>query len=317
MMSMDKVRSRGHEDVDLAIIVVNWNTRELLKPCLDSATSAIEDLRGRIVVVDNGSTDGSIDLLRQAYPWVQVIENRDNVGFAAANNQALKLLDARHILLLNSDAVLLPNTAKSMVDFLDNNPKAAVVGGMLLHPNGRFQASFNDFPTFTSELVTLIGLDRILYRSTYPSYSEIASQHARRVDWVGGALMAVRRRAIEEVGLLDESFFMYAEEMDWCLRFHEVGWEVWYLPCARAVHQLAGSAGRVRERRRAQIYRSKWLFIRKHRGRLLGEIFLLAIRLVSLLKLLCWLALSRSRSVEQRERAREQVASYRYLLATI
>src|SRR5262249_14228047 len=177
-----------------------------------------------------------------------------------------------------------------MVAFLDAQPRVGCVGGRVLNADGSFQSSFADFPGLVDEVLLLTGLSRWLRSPSFPSYPETHSRERRPVDWVGGQFLMVRREAVDAVGLLDEDYFMYAEEMDWCYRMNRSGWSVFYLPEARAVHGLGQSSRRVPERRRALIYRSKLLFMRKHRGRLPTSIFRLLVRGVSVLKLALWLS---------------------------
>jgi N-acetylglucosaminyl-diphospho-decaprenol L-rhamnosyltransferase len=148
---------------DVSIILVSWNTRDLLLACLESLPSAVGNLQAEVWVVDNGSVDGSVAEVRTQYPKVQVLVNRKNVGFAAANNQAIKVSAGRYVLLLNSDTVAEPGSIERLVDFADAHPMAAAVGPMLLNPDGSFQASFADFPSLRSEWLNVTGLARIIH----------------------------------------------------------------------------------------------------------------------------------------------------------
>jgi hypothetical protein len=301
--------------VDLSVSIVSWNTRDLLQRCLESVYGTIAGLEFEVLVVDNGSTDGSPEMVRCEYPRATLLANDANVGFARANNQAIRASSGRHVLLLNSDAVLLGHAAELMVRFLDAHPEVGAVGGMLLNPDGSFQSSYADFPELLGETLLLTGLSRWLLPATYPSYPEARSRETRPVDWVGGALLAARRQTLDDVGLLDEGYFMYSEEVDWCYRMKERGWAIYYLPEVRAIHWLGASYGRVPARRRAQLYHSKCRFLRKHRGWLQAAAYGLLVRAVSAVKLLAWLPRELSLDPASRDRARQQVASYRFLLA--
>jgi GT2 family glycosyltransferase len=301
--------------VDLSIVVVSWNTRDLLRACLASVQNLGADLAWEALVVDNSSTDGSPELVEQQFPGVGLIRNGANLGFARACNQGIVASSGRYVLLLNSDAVLLGDSAQRMVALLDERPAAAVVGGTLLHPDGRFQASYADFPTLRSELLLATGLMRWLLSPTYPSYGPAESTCLRQVDWVGGALFLVRRAALERVGLLDERFFMYAEEVDWCLRFKQAGWQVLFLPEARALHHGGASFSLLSEPKRVQLYWSKWLYFRKHRGRLAAATFRLTIVAAFSVKLLVWLGPCLLARLRQRKPAGSRVRSYSLLLA--
>ncbi len=300
--------------MDLSIVVVSWNTRELLRRCLASVDLENPELATEVLVVDNGSVDGSPEMVERDFPAVRLIRNPDNRGFAAANNQAIAASAGRYVLLLNSDAVLLPNTAAILARYLDESPTVGMVGGQLLNLDGSFQASFNDFPSLRQELLLMTGLSRWFLSPTYPSYPVEKSRARRLVDWVGGACLMVRRATVDAIGGLDESYFMYSEEVDWCVRARRAGWSVAYVPEAKTYHGSGASAQRVPERRRAQIYRSKWLYFRKHRGPVTAETFGLLVRGVTLAKLAGWFVLGLSDGAKRREASKRQVASYRYLL---
>jgi N-acetylglucosaminyl-diphospho-decaprenol L-rhamnosyltransferase len=303
--------------VDLSIIVVNWNTRELLRQCLRAVQETIEGITYEVIVVDNGSTDGSREMLRAEFPGTVLIENVENQGFARANNQGIRASRGRYILLLNSDAVLRPGAAARMIREFETHPTTGVVGARLLNPDGSFQASYADFPTLRGEFLLLTRLSRIVYGPTFPSYPERASRTRREVDWVFGACLMIRRTAIETVGLLDEEYFMYTEETDWCFRVRRAGWSVVYLPDAEVVHWSGQSAQNAPERKRSQLYRSKWLFLHKHRGAAAAFAFHVALIAVSWLKLAAWLLRGVFARGDERQYSLQQVRSYRLLLGQL
>jgi N-acetylglucosaminyl-diphospho-decaprenol L-rhamnosyltransferase len=304
--------------VDVSVVVVSWNTRELLARCLESVEAETRGLRVETVVVDNGSTDGSPEMVATRFPRARLVRNEANRGFAAANNQALGFGAGRYALLLNSDAVLLEDSLAHMVRFLDEHPEAGAAGVRLLNPDGSFQWSFADFPSLFGELLLLTKLSRLFQPPTFPSYPPERSRETRTVDWVSGACLIVRRAAISRVGLLDDEYFMYSEEVDWCYRLRRAGWAVFYLPDARVAHWSGQSAASAPERRRLQVYQSKLLFFRKHSGTRVAEFFRLCVRVVSVAKLLAWTvsAVLPGREV-RRVRARHQARSYRALLAEL
>ncbi|WP_026369860.1 glycosyltransferase family 2 protein [Kallotenue papyrolyticum] len=268
--------------VDVSIILVSWNTRDLLLACLESLPAAIGDLRADVWVVDNASRDDSVAAVRSRYAHVRLIENRTNLGFAAANNQAIRGGAGRYVLLLNSDTVAAPDSIELLVRFADDHPRVGAVGGQLLNADGSFQASRARFPSLWSETLNVTGLGRRLYGPWYPGYGPRHSRHPCRADVLPGACMLVRRAAIEQVGPMDEDYFMYSEETDWCLRLHRAGWELWYLPDARILHHGGQSTQQAREPMIAALYRSKVRFFRKHYGplhaALLQLIFVLVLR---------------------------------------
>jgi N-acetylglucosaminyl-diphospho-decaprenol L-rhamnosyltransferase len=249
---------------DLAIILVSWNTRELLLACIAALPAALGTLRAAIWVVDNGSHDGSVEVVHARFPEVRVIANQGNLGFAAANNQAMQASSGRYALLLNSDTIAEPGSIERLVRFADSRPQAGLVGGLLLNPDGSFQYSFTDFPSVTSELLSASGLGERLYGRYFPSYSPRRSQGARQVEVIPGACMLARREALAQVGLMDAGYFMYSEETDWCMRMHRGGWEAWYMPEARILHYGGQSTRQVKVAMVEALYRSKVRFFRKH-----------------------------------------------------
>ena len=244
------------EEVDCTIVVVNWNARDLLASCLRSVYAAVSGPHFEVIVVDNGSTDGSTAMVRDQFRQVQLIENQQNEGFAVANNQAIRASRGRYVLLLNSDTLVRQGALEAMVSFADRHPEVGIVGCKLLNADGSLQPSWARFPTFWSELR---GRNVRRWRS-------LADEPAYEVDWVGGACLLARREAIDQVGLLDEGYFMYSEEMDWCYRMVQRGWRVCYLAAAEVTHLGGGSSKRASDALAVALYRSKLRFFQKHYG---------------------------------------------------
>jgi GT2 family glycosyltransferase len=257
--------------LDLSIIIVNWNAKDLLRRCLDAVISTTKQTSYEIIVVDNHSGDGSQDMLRQDFPNVQLIANDNNVGFAGANNQGMAISKGRYILLLNSDAFVKEQTIDKMVQFMDEHPEAGMSACKLLYEDGSLQPSCYSFPSLLTEFYTALQLDKLLKRSpefgkylmTWWDFNEV-----RDVDTVMGAFMLVRRDVIEQVGLMDEGYFMYSEEFDWCYRIKKQGWKILYNPAVQTIHLWGGSSQQVRVEMFLQLYRSKVTFFRKHYGAL-------------------------------------------------
>jgi GT2 family glycosyltransferase len=245
------------EPLDLSIIIVNWNTRDLLTRCLQSVYDTMSNLDFEVIVVDNASNDGSQAMVRQRFPQVRLIENDQNVGFASANNQALTVSQGHYSLLLNSDTIVLPHALEKMAQFADAHSEAGIIGCRLLNSDGSLQKSWASFPTFWSE---------VLGRNFRVRRQVEGEPLAYEVDWVGGACLLVQLAAINEVGLLDESFFMYSEETDWCFRMRRQGWKVYYLPGVEVIHLGGGSASRANATQLVRLYDSKIRFFRKHYG---------------------------------------------------
>jgi N-acetylglucosaminyl-diphospho-decaprenol L-rhamnosyltransferase len=251
---------------DVSLIIVNWNTCDLLADCLHSIERATEGLDLEIIVVDNASTDGSQTMVQQQFPHVCLITNVENVGFARANNQGLAMSRGRYALLLNSDTLVTPGSFQTLVRLADTKPRAGIVGAQLLNLDGSFQASHTPFPNLWREFLILSGVGRMLYGRWYPSHGPEEDKGPQMVDYVEGACMLVRREAFEDVGGLDEGYFMYAEEVDWCYAMQEKGWQVWYQPAAMVIHLGGGSSQNRRPQREGTLYRSRVRFFRKHYG---------------------------------------------------
>ncbi len=243
--------------IDLSVIVVNWNTRDLLAQCLQSVYDTAGDLACEVLVVDNGSTDGSVEMVESRFPQARLFRNAENVGFARANNQALEQIKGRYALLLNSDTIVFPGALFSLVTFADRYPQAGIVGCRLVNPDGSLQRSWARFPTCLTELLGWNPRTRRLIQRMPRVYE---------VDWLGGACILARSEAVEDVGLLDESFFMYSEEMDWCFRMKRSGWRVCYLDDIRIMHRGGGSANRASLTQLILLYNSKLQFFSKHHG---------------------------------------------------
>jgi hypothetical protein len=238
----------------------------MLVDCLSSVQATVADLACEVIVVDNGSTDGSQAMLRQRFPGVHLIQNDENVGFARANNQAITASQGCYMLLFNSDAIATPGAIQALLDLARTQPRAGIVGAQLVNRDGSFQASHTSFPTLWQEFLMLTGLGRLFYGQWYPSHSPEEEKGPQTVDYVEGACLLVRREAFEDVGGLDESYFMYAEEVDWCQTMRERGWQVWYQPEAKVIHLGGGSSRNRRPQREADLYRSRVQFFRKHYG---------------------------------------------------
>jgi GT2 family glycosyltransferase len=245
---------------DISIIIVNWNTKDLLKNCLDSITQTVKDISYEVIVVDNGSRDGSAEMLKTGFPHVRLIENSRNLGFAAANNQGLRVMSGRYALLLNTDTVLQKHAVQELFAFMETCPEAAMACGQLLNADGSKQNSIASFPTLLTLLTNTPLLEYLMPRK-YPS----KRHHYVRpieVDSGIGACLLVRKKAIDAVGELDERYFFFFEETDWAYAMKKAGWKIFHVPTAFIYHLQGQSIGNDVSSRIA-FYRSRYLFFRK------------------------------------------------------
>jgi GT2 family glycosyltransferase len=280
--------------MDLSILVVNWNTRDLLVDCLQSVHDTLQGLQFELLVVDNASTDGSVAMVREKFPTVRLIENQENVGFARASNQAIDHSRGRYVMLLNSDARLMGDAAQQIVHFLDTHPRTGIVGARLISPEGDPQVAYGPLPTLMSEVVSLLGMDKgLASAASGPACGQTtAARPALETGWVGGACLTARRQTLEEIGLLDEQFFMFSEEVDLCRRATSAGWDVVHLPWAEVIHVGAGSTGPT-SGRYLMLYQAKLRYFAKHHGALARRVLLWAMWLTTWLKRLSYTFLQR------------------------
>jgi GT2 family glycosyltransferase len=251
---------------DISIIIVNWNTKQLLMDCISSVYRTAKGPSFDIFVVDNGSTDGSVEEVSRTHPAVKVIANAANLGFAGANNLALRKMSGRYAVLLNSDTLLKDSALDKMFEFMEHHPEAGMCGPQLLNDDGSRQNSVGHFPTLVTEFMSK-RLIRVLYPETYRqafSPGGAGSDAPREVDYIVGACMVVRKKAMDEVGMLDDDYFFLYEEVDWCFRMKKSGWRVYHLPEVEIIHFGGQSMKDINLRARAESWRSRYLFFRKN-----------------------------------------------------
>ncbi len=269
--------------MDLSVIIVNWNTKDLLCQCIDSLAHTVKKIDTEIFVVDNGSTDGSIGAVREKFPGVKMIENPVNLGFAKANNQALSISKGRYLLLLNPDTHVKDEAIPQMLSFMNAHAEAGVVGAQLLNSDGSKQNSIANFPSLATELVNK-SLLRWLFPEKFPG-KETDYPGPVEVDSVIGACMLVRREAMEQVGLLDEEFFLFLEETDWCSRMKKAGWKIYHIPQAEVLHFQGKSAEAEKGKARIEYYRSRYHYFRKNRGSFQFSVLLIGLIIKLLVEL--------------------------------
>lgn len=272
---------------DLTVVIVSYNTKNLLLKCLDSVLVEQNGLQLELYVVDNASYDGSAEEVARRYPQVNLIRNTENVGFAKANNQALKEAKGTYVILLNSDTELEAGTLRILTQFMDAHPEAGAVAPKLVYADGTAQPSVDFFPNLFTEFSHLFQLKRLLptaslRKSVGGKAGRLLGRTARtylqaydetsdpiEVDCASGGCLVVRKSVIDKVGLLDEDFFIYMEDMDWCIRMKQAGFKTYYLPQVSVVHHVGKSVAvdkSAQERAFVEHYRSRLYFFEKHRG---------------------------------------------------
>jgi N-acetylglucosaminyl-diphospho-decaprenol L-rhamnosyltransferase len=258
--------------LDISVILVSYNTDEMTKEALSHLFSSLHDFDMEVIVIDNDSKDHSVDVLRNDFPQVTLIENKANVGFGRANNQALPYIKGRYVLLLNTDAFVEPDTITKTVQYMDANPECGILGVKLLGRDGELQPSCRYFPTPWNLFLTRTGLNRIFRRTKL--VDDMSWDHAsvRECDWVPGCYYLVRKEVIDQVGLFDPRYFLYYEEIDHCFAAKSAGWKVRFFPYTSVVHiggESAKSEGEITKSGR-QInslnIESELLYFRKNHG---------------------------------------------------
>jgi len=258
-------------DYDISIIIVSWNCCEDLRNCLQSIFHPSTQIRLEVIVIDNASRDDSANMVRNEFPDVRLIENEENLGFAAANNQGLKISTGRYVLLLNPDTIVLDNALEKTLCIAEKHPRVGVLGCQVLENMEKIQRTCFSFPGPLNLLLTAMGLPRLFPKSRFfgnPELSWWDRTTERFVDVVSGMFMLVRREALEDVGPLDEAYFVYTEEVDWCFRFWQAGWKCMFTPEARIIHVDGGSKSteQIATRMFVQQQKSAMIFIRKNMG---------------------------------------------------
>ena len=260
---------------DVSIIIVSWNTKEFLLPCIKLVLEKERAILREIIVIDNGSRDGSASEVKRVFPSIHLIENEKNLGFAKAVNQGLREASGRHVLFLNPDTRVKDGTFESLMSFMDSHPNAGIVGAQLFNSDGSKQNSIANFPSLATELLNK-SLLRWLFPNKFPGKGRNYSGPIE-VDSVIGACMMVRQDAIKETGLLDEDYFLFLEETDWCWRMKKAGWKIYHLPQADVYHFQGKSAEKEKKRARVEYFRSRYHFFKKNRGNLQWFILLVGL----------------------------------------
>lgn len=216
--------------MDISFIIVSWNAKDYLDKCVASIKKDIKNLQYEIIVVDNNSSDGSQELIKKTYPDVILIEKKENLGFAKANNIGIKQSKGKYLYLVNSDVEILDNCINNIFDYLENHNNIGMLGPKIFNPDMSIQATVRPHPTLFSTFLDALGLIKIT------SYKKHNYNISKEVDILGGCFWAIRKKAINDIGVLDENFFIYGEDMDWCIRFCQSKWKVFFYSNATSIH---------------------------------------------------------------------------------
>lgn len=255
-------------NIDVSILILNYNTCRLTMDCIKSVYDSETNYFYEIILIDNNSRDQSVEIISREFPGVQLIANSENVGFARGNNQGMEAASGRYVLLLNSDTVVRKDTLETMVAFMDSRPDLGASGCKVILPDGSLdKACKRGFPTPSASFYYAFGFsklfpDRPKFNGYQLGYLDPDLEYP--VDCLVGAFMLVRRETIEQIGGLDEEFFMYGEDLDWCFRMKEAGWGIYYYPQTTIVHLKGGSARRRPFKIVYEFHRAMILFHRKH-----------------------------------------------------
>lgn len=267
--------------LDVTIIVVNWNTKDYLVQCLASIFVETHGISFEVIVVDNGSTDGSVELVKYGFPQVKLIANAENKGFPAANNQGIACSNGRYVLLLNSDTVVLDRAIQKLVTFVDQHPEAGAAGGLMLRRDRTIDP-----------ICFLTRFDAIGVWQYYLLWHKVKKNNLACKFWetdiLLGAFMLVQQKVIQQIGGMDESFFLMSEDTDWCLRIRQVGWKIYYYPDSKIIHYGSESFKRSWDRGIITGYRSKELLFQKYYGRFSIISLRLATVVGSIIRLMGW-----------------------------
>jgi GT2 family glycosyltransferase len=255
-------------ELELSIIIVSYNVRDLLKRCLNSIFDFQKGLSFEVTVIDNHSEDDSSQMLKDDFPGINLIENRKNLGFSAACNQGIRQSRGRYIFLLNPDTEFTSGGISGMIRFMDSHPQVGICGPRMVDPQGDVQFSARSFPTY----LTAISSRQSFLNRFFPNnplsrkylLKDLNRNHSKEVDWVSGSALLTRREMVERIGLLDERFFMYVEDVDFCYRAKQAGFEVCYFPQSLVIHHLGKSTRRKKNRMLVEHHRSMYLFYQKH-----------------------------------------------------
>ncbi|MFH1336028.1 MAG: glycosyltransferase family 2 protein [Candidatus Zixiibacteriota bacterium] len=261
--------------MNITIIIVTWNSEGVIRNCMDSIIQNTGERQPEIILVDNNSSDQTVKIVAEHYPRVNLIRNKDNLGYAEANNQGIEKSRGEYLLLLNPDTEVRENSLISMIQFMEENPRTGALGPQLLNPDGTVQPSCREFPTYATLLWEFSGLSRLFpkskifghWRMGYFNFDRI-----REVDQPMGSCLLLRRRTLEEVGVFDRSFPMFFNDVDLCYRIKKTEWKIYFFPDAQILHHKGASTRQVKRRMIWRSHLAFYRFFRKHKNGMLNHL---------------------------------------------
>lgn len=306
----------------VSVVIVTWNGRAYVEECLGSVVSQPTPFATEVIVVDNASSDGTPEMIQERFPTVRLVRNASNLGFAKANNTGIRLSRGQYVCLINSDVNVSAGCLESMCSYLHQHPDFGLLGPRMIGPNGKAARSCMRFPTLRAYLCYSLGLD--LLAKERPPFTGILMRtftwdRTEEVDVLNGWFLLARREALEKVGLLDERFFMYGEDIDWSYRFHKAGWKRVYFAGAEALHYGAGSSSREPVRFYLEMMRANLQFWRKYHGRGGAIAFGLAIGVHEVVRLCAYavqLGFCRGRREDALAKVGRSMACLRWLIGS-
>lgn len=299
--------------MDVSIIIVAWNVRKLLHDCLKSVYDQTEGVDFEVIYVDNASEDGSVDMVTKEFPNIKVIKNAENRGFIKANNQGIEVAQGRYVLLLNSDTVVLDNAIAKTVKFADKHPEAAVVGCKVLSADKTLRRTCFMYPSILNMFLAATYLYKIFPKNKFLGRERMSwwdFNDVREVETVSGCFSLVQKKAIDQVGLMDERYFVYGDDPDWCYRFKKNGWKIMFTPGGQIIHYGGQNTKQMSEKFLLQLCGSKLIFMRMHRNKLELSLACVLTAAFFLLRVPYWLAAA---AVHKNERKKSIQTAKTYL----
>jgi len=281
--------------IDVSVIVVAWNVKDLIHNCLKSVYEETKDIRFEVIYVDNDSGDGSVEMVKKEFPEVAIIVNDENKGFIKANNQGIEISQGRYVLLLNSDTIVLNNAIAKAVKFADTHPEVAVIGCKVLNPDRTLQRTCFMYPSALNMLLSATYLYKIFPRNRFLGRENMTwwdFSDVREVETICGCFSLVRKEAIKQIGLMDETYYVYGDDPDWCYRFRKNGWKILFTPEPEIIHYGGQTTKQMTIRFKLQLFGSKLIFVKLHRSKLEFLVACFLTAMFSLLRIPYWFAMA-------------------------